>query len=220
MAQYGFQRSRITIIPNGIDTTDFKPATPQEKAMARAKLSLGPATFVAFYAGRLGPGKGVEYLIKAWKTNNTPGSVLYILGKGPGEYEYRNLSAGDNTIRFEGWKDNIRPYLLAADVFVLPSFAEGQPNSLIEAMACGLACIGADIGGINDMITNKVNGLLVAPGNISSLANALSFVLGNSGLRQQIGKAAREHVISHLSIEMIADKYREMYSNLTKGNSN
>jgi len=216
MVNYGFQGSKITVIPNGIDTNEFKPPSAQERLEARKKLSINSNAFVVIFAGRLEPAKGVEYLIDAWKTNSTPDAVLLLIGKGYLESGLRQRAASNKSIRFEGWAADIKAYFAAADVFVLPSLAEGMPNALIEAMACGLACIGTTIGGTTDLIENGKTGILVPQGNSGALAAALNKMHKQADFAAQLGLSASAFTIQHLSIKFIAQQYELFYRSLTQ----
>jgi glycosyltransferase involved in cell wall biosynthesis len=214
MINYGFKGSKITVIPNGIDTNEFKPPSAQERLEARKKLSINSNTFVAIFAGRLEPAKGVEYLIDAWKTNNTPDATLLLIGKGYLEGELRQRAAGDKSIRFEGWTADIKVYFAAADVFVLPSLAEGMPNALIEAMACGLPCIGSDIGGTTELIIADKTGMLASPSDVKTLASAIERLQADTYLRARLGLSARQFIEKGFSIDSINMCYIELYTHI------
>jgi len=215
MIANSFGEENIRIIPNGVDTEVFKPPLEAARSNARVKLSLLAGSFVAVFAGRLEPGKGVEHLIDAWKMNKTPGAMLVILGKGSIEKSLQQRAVADSSIRFQGWADDIYEYFASADCFVLPSSGEGLPNSLIEAMSCGLPCIGTDIGGIRELITDKTTGLLIGVGDVPALANALSYIQTNPDHALRMGIAARAFAIQNLSIGHIAEQYEHIYAVLT-----
>jgi glycosyltransferase involved in cell wall biosynthesis len=88
----------------------------------------------------------------------------------------------------------VRQYLQDADVFVLPSFAEGIPVVLMEAMASGVVCVSSPVNGIPELIENGHTGLLSAPGDVEQLARSLMTLIQDAPKRQQLAKAAREKV--------------------------
>lgn len=102
-------------------------------------------------------------------------------------------------------------WLAQADVLVLPSYHEGLPISLIEAMAAGLAVIGTSVGGIPDLITHEDNGLLVPPGDPAALASALAGLIQNGEQRCVLGARARERACAHHDIEHYAGELAEIY---------
>ncbi len=212
LTRHGFPAQRISIIPNGIDTNEYGPISTEERLAFRRELSLGNAAFVTVFVGRLEAGKGVEQLIDAWKLFNKPEAVLLIVGTGSRKEQLKERAGGTSGITFAGWTQRTTAYLSAADCFVLPSFGEGLPNSLIEAMSRGIACIGSDIGGINELLTDKANGLLVKPGDVAALAEAIAVIEKDPAYALKLGAAAREYVCAHLSIGIIAGKYLELYN--------
>ena len=92
---------------------------------------------------------------------------------------------------FEGFQENVRAYLQAASVFILTSHREGLPLSIVEAMACGLPCIVTDVGGNAEAITHQVHGLVVPPGSVSGVADAISYLATHPSERAQMGAMAR-----------------------------
>jgi glycosyltransferase involved in cell wall biosynthesis len=119
---------------------------------------------------------------------------------------------GSESVRFTGWKQNTADYLRASDIFILPSLGEGLPNSLLEAMACGLTCMSTRIGGISELITDGKNGLLIEPGSVSAVFEGLHRAASDPGAAAAMGKEARKRMMAGFSIENIAKKYTELYS--------
>jgi glycosyltransferase involved in cell wall biosynthesis len=106
--------------------------------------------------------------------------------------------------------------LQASDFFVLPSAAEGLSNALLEALAVGLPCAATAVGGTPDVVVDGGSGLLVQPDQPHKLRAALSALLADSGLRQRMGKQARETILARYSLENTADKLALLYRHLTK----
>ncbi|MHB9156138.1 MAG: glycosyltransferase family 4 protein [Endomicrobiales bacterium] len=216
LVRAGFDRAKIQVIPNGVSTEIFSPASQGEKKTLRQALGIPGNATVVIYTGRLEPGKGLETLLDAWPRAAGAQAHLYVLGTGSLEQTLRSRASGEGEIHFTGWKRNTVDYLRAADIFVLPSFGEGLPNSLIEAMSCGLACVATDIGGVTELITSGKNGVLVAPGDAPQLAAALTRLITAPEARALLGKEARAHAESTLSIGRTAGQYRELYARLTR----
>src|SRR5690606_12083170 len=99
----------------------------------------------------------------------------------------------EDRVRFTGWvdQDAVRDALAAADVMVLPSYAEGLPLSVLEGLAHGLAVISTPVGAIAEVVEDGVTGLLVQPGDVAGLALALERVIGDPALRARLGAAGR-----------------------------
>jgi Glycosyltransferase len=167
------------------------------------------------YTGRLEPGKGLETLIDAWGLLPKDSARLLILGTGSLEGTLKSRASRDERIIFPGWKENAADYVKAADIFVLPSFGEGLPVSLLEAMSCGLACVSTQIGGVTELIRNGENGVLVKPGEPEALAGELKKLINDPAARERLGKAARVFVENNMSMEKVTATYAELYLKLT-----
>lgn len=216
--KHGFDRERVYVIANGVETSVFSPAGIAVKSALRQQLGLPARAKIALYAGRLEKGKGLETLIEAWKAPAIaaagPAAVLVIAGAGTLLKKLKTSAEGAKNIIFAGWQDDISSYLKASDIFVLPSSGEGMPNSLLEAMACGLGCVGTDIGGIRELISNRSSGLLFEPGNAPALAEAIARFLTDEKLLSDCGTNARETILKAYSIERVTEAYVGLYGKL------
>lgn len=215
LLDHGFAPERIARIPNAVDTDRHQP--PADRAAA--KRALGLAGRLVTFAGRLDPQKGLTTLLEAWERVAVEDrkATLLLLGKGPQEAGLRALAERlriTARVRFAGEQGDIRPYLEASDIFVLPSVAEGMSNGLLEAMATGLPCVATGVGGSADLLTEGVNGLLVPPRAPSSLAAALLRLLRDPGLAATLGAAARWTVEEGYAIEQIATRYLTLYQEM------
>ena len=114
-----------------------------------------------------------------------------------------------------GWVDDVRPWLLAADILVFPSYREGFPNVVLEAGAMGLPAVVTDINGSREIITDGVNGLIVPPATVAPLAEAVARLLTlPSHALAEMGRAARLNVRRHYSRPYIWQCLKEYYSSL------
>ena len=111
--------------------------------------------------------------------------------------------------------DEIVQYLGESDIFVLPSFAEGVPVSIMEAMACGIPVVATFVGGVAELVENEINGLLVFPSDIEGLSNAIEKYLNDSNLRQSIVQKAREKIIAEYNINVEVDKLASLFKQNT-----
>ena len=173
----GVSRDRIRIVMNGVDAALFRP---QDRAAARAALALPASGPLALYVGNLKPEKGVLDLAAAWSRVTVPGATLAIVGGGPAQAALAEATAafGDR-VRLVGPQalDSIPTWLAACDVLTLPSHAEGTPNVVLEALACGRRVVATTVGGIPDLITSPALGELVEPHTPDALAAALARAL-------------------------------------------
>ncbi len=108
-------------------------------------------------------------------------------------------------------QDNIQSYYKNADVFALASFAEGIPVVLMEAMAMEIPCVATRINGIPELIEDGVNGLLVAPSDVSGLAAALEKLMDSEELRRTLGSAGRIRVQQEYELSQSADRLAEVF---------
>jgi glycosyltransferase involved in cell wall biosynthesis len=161
----------------------------------------GCETTVILSLGRVGKRKGSFDLIKAFSqlpTQARQSSKLVLAGDGDlkeAEALIESLNLKDN-VSLTGWLDSQQrnQLLEQADIFVLPSYNEGLPLALLEAMAWSLSVITTPVGGIPEVITDQVNGLLIQPGDIEGLSLALSKLISNAELRNTLGEHARKSV--------------------------
>jgi glycosyltransferase involved in cell wall biosynthesis len=171
---------RATVLPNGVDLARFSPGSATE---ARRTLGLEAGTRLILYVGRLAPGKGLTTLLRALRLVRVtePAARLAIVGGGPlARWLVRRVRAaglaGAVHLAGEVSHDAVVPWLRAADVLVLPSTAEGFPNVVREALACGRPVVATLVGDLPRVVTPAV-GRLVPPEDPAALARALVDVL-------------------------------------------
>jgi L-malate glycosyltransferase len=201
----------IARMASGVDAETFRPGPSAVEAQ------LLPRPRVIF-TGRLHPQKNLPLLLEAWRDVAARSSASLIL-VGPGN-DRLELTAQANTlgiadrVQFVGSVDNPAEYLRAADVFALPSVAEGMSNSLLEAMATALPCVVSGIGGNTDLITDGQTGRLVVDGTAASWAQALSELIDDPTSAQRLGAAARRRVDTEFALGVVVDRYLDLYRRL------
>jgi glycosyltransferase involved in cell wall biosynthesis len=207
---HGVAPDRIFEIPYGVDCRVYRPADERERERLRRELAL-PASPVVLYVGRLSHVKRVETVVEALV--GAPGAMLVVVGDGPERPALERRARGgglEERVRFVGFSDRVPDYLRAADVFVLPSRAEGMSNALLEAMACGLACAATPVSGSKELLSDG-RGVLVEEGDVDAWARTLAELSRNEALRARLGVAASRHVRANFSIERQADRLAEAY---------
>lgn len=220
LIEYKFPEKRMEKIPNGVDIKKFSPVNKNIKEKLKGFLNL-PGNKIATFAGRLELGKGLEILLSAWQKiiSLYPDAHLSILGKGSLKSILQNKARElhiDKQVTFKGEVENVDEYFKASDIFILPSFAEGLSNALLEAMACGLPIVATNIGGTKEVIENDVNGILVEPKNPEELAQAISSLIRDEKRAQRLGRNAQKTVKESYSLDRISKKYIQLYSQLLK----
>lgn len=158
------------------------------------------------FVGRLARVKCVDVLLQAMSelSKADQGFVLEIVGDGEERQRLQELAVDlglHERVRFLGAcnPDQVRARLMEADVFVLPSLAEGVPVVLMEAMAAGVPVIATRVGGVSELVEHGRTGLLVPPGQVSGLAHALQQMIDDAPLRQRLSQAAYEHLKQHFN---------------------
>lgn len=165
---------------------------------------------------RLAPQKGLCYLIRAMKRviSSKPNTILVIAGDGPLRDELKVLAREENVLshtRFLGFVQNIGSLLRLIHVFVLPSWTEGLPITILEALLAGKAVVSTKVGGIPEVVENELNGLLVEPRDPDALADQILRLLNDDELRITLGDAGRRLVKDRFSIEHMVAKYCSIY---------
>ena len=194
--------SKLVIVPNYIQTDFFEPRV-SEKYVDRI-----------VFVGRLTKQKNLFNLISAIaKTEFT----LDIYGEGELQGALGRHAKNERArVNFMGIvPNNILPEILNCySCFILTSYFEGMPKTLLEAMACGLACIGTDVDGINELIEDGVNGVLCDT-HFQGIANAVTFLMRNPERRKCLGNAAREYVMRNYSVCNVAQKELRIYEQIS-----
>jgi glycosyltransferase involved in cell wall biosynthesis len=197
--------------PNVTCIANPMPMHPEPAAAGRRNTLL--------FLGRLERAKGVFDLVDAVAAlrQTHPDLRLVLAGNdvdGLGAYAAgRGLA---DAVQLTGWvgPERKRALLDTAAVFVLPSYAEGSPISLLEAMAAGLPSVATAVGGIPDVVADGVNGMLVEPGNVGMLAAVLRKLLDDRMLRSRLGAAARETVRLRFDADHVIGELEKIYASL------
>lgn len=192
--RYGARAAQVHTIVNGYNTSVFYP---QSQAAARRKLNVPAAAKLIVYVGRLVEAKGLRELLSAFETlaRENPHAVLAFVGDGTMGVELNTLvnrGAWADRVLLPGSQapEEVAVWLAAADTLCLPSWSEGYPNVVVEAIASGRPVVATDVGGTSEIV-NASNGLLVPPRNPVALANALREVLAREWDHAGIANAIR-----------------------------
>jgi len=204
----GVPASRVHRVAHGIDMRLFRPPAPGEAPALREGLGWPRDRVVCLYLGRLSLEKGALDLLDVWNRIRPAGATLVLAGPdmdghpwnvGPQAREFVRTHGLADSVTFHGPTDDAPRLLRAADVFVLPSHFEALSVAAIEASAAGLPIVATAVGGIGDYMVDGVNGVLVPPRDPERLADALTRVMADPGLRGRLGREARtraEHLFS------------------------
>lgn len=217
----GFNAKRIVQIPNGVDMNRFHPVQASEKNELRNILGLPVDKPIVLYAARLIYRKGFDILLKTWPAicKEFPECCLVVVGDGSAtavkELDEMSRTTDHSEIIYIGEVKDIASYLQCADIFIFPSRQEGLPNTLIEAMACGTACVASNIGGCTDLIEPGKTGILFTDGSAADLSNAVISLLPTRQEIADLGQNAFTHIKENYDINKVADQLNNLYISLT-----
>ncbi len=201
---------------SGVDASRFRP-DPQAREILRSRLELDKDCVVFLYLGRLHRDKGVLDLAAAFSRLADADAKLRLLVVGPDEDGMQAamqaaFGRAGAQARFAGYTDHPEQFMVAADVFCLPSYREGFGMVVIEAGACGVPAIGSRIYGITDAIEDGITGLLFGPGNVEELANCMSRLARDPALRLAMGERARARALRDFSAAEITGDLVKLYT--------
>lgn len=191
---------------NGIDTHYFSPKeinTKQRKAV-RDSLDIKPNDFVFSFVGRLVGDKGINELVAAFTTvhKNIPTAKLLLVGPYESDLDplqpttQHTIETHPNIIT-TGFQTDVRPYFSISDIFVFPSYREGFPNVVLQAVAMEVPCIVSDINGCNEIIQDEVSGAIVPPKQVTPLVKAMQAFYQNKNLCNTYAQKAKKYVQTH-----------------------
>jgi colanic acid/amylovoran biosynthesis glycosyltransferase len=191
---------KLEVCRLGVDTLQFP---------GDARPDTGGRPFVVLCVGRLTPAKGQHILLAAVATLRERGRDIHlrIVGDGVDRKSLERHVAAlalESRVTFEGpiAPDRIRDFYATSDLFVLPSFAEGVPVVLMEAMSMGLPVVSTTVAGIPELIRNGQDGLLVAPSDPGLLANAIERLMDDAELRSRLALSARERIADQYNLRV------------------
>jgi glycosyltransferase involved in cell wall biosynthesis len=194
------------------------PDVPGDRQPVRAELGLAPETVLLVALGTLIERKGHAVLLQslAELTRRHPGLSwhLAIAGDGPERERLAALAAEGGIaerVHLLGFRSDVANLLAAAEVFVMPSWWEGLPLALLEAMFAGNAIVASDVSGIPEAIPGPEYGILVPPRDAPALTAALADVLRDGTLRARLGQAAQARAREVFSVERMARDYERLY---------
>lgn len=198
---------------------------PKSGAREQIRQSWGLSDqIICLYAGRLSSLKGIRLAVEAVARvarEDVAPVHLVLIGSGS-EDETSDL---ERWIAVTGLADRFSIYaadphyqglLPAADIFLLPSFSEGLPLVLLDAMAAGLPCVASKVGGIPEVVEDNVSGLLVPAGDLDALTNAIGRLTADKSLRTRLGARARARIEASFTEERMVRSYTELYDRLSK----
>jgi glycosyltransferase involved in cell wall biosynthesis len=205
LKDFGFPAGKVKTIRNGVSVSEFVPAEDR-RSEVRERLRCSQDEFVLVCIARLSEQKRIDILLQALARVLREGvrCKCIIVGDGPLKNQLieqaRSIGLSGHVF-FEGFHEDVRPYLQAGSAFILTSDREGLPLSILEAMASGLPSIVTEVGGNAELITNRVDGLIVPRESVNATAEAISYLANHSEERAQMAKMARAKACEAFDIE-------------------
>ncbi|MEO5588443.1 MAG: glycosyltransferase family 4 protein [Gemmatimonadaceae bacterium] len=199
----------IEVIYNGVEASTYDSALPADLGIPGGALAVG-------FAGSFEARKGVRELVHAWReaAAAVPAAHLVLVGKGTLEAEMK-ASLGDTPrVHWAGYRTDMPAVLKALDVLVLPSYVEGAPNIVMEAMAAGVPVVATAVSGTPELVRDGIEARLLQPRDSGALARALVEVLSNEGLRKGFVSAASDRVRRLFGVGKMIDSYERMLTGL------
>jgi glycosyltransferase involved in cell wall biosynthesis len=216
----GIPANKIFVLPNGVNMERFSPGKTSRNV--RAELGLEDRVVIGF-VGNIRKYHGIELLPPLARLFRTSADKLHFLilgGEATGNLSKGALAAEglDDLFSFIGPVPNsaVPDYIAAMDVCVLPQFMwYGSPMKILEYGAMGKAIVAPDMENIRDLLIHGKTGFLFDPSDASALAHAIQTVSSDSDLRQQLGAAARAHILAHHTWSTNAERILKIYSQVT-----
>ena len=213
----GYQPRMVTCIRNGLDLQQVTTTRPPQEV--RRDLGIEPRALLIGTVGRLSAIKGQVHLLRAARRVMTsqPWARFLFVGDGPLRNELL-ISAAELQLAaccvFPGARHDVYDVMSAMDIFALPSLNEGIPMSLLEAMALGRPVVASAVGGIPEVIQDRVNGRLVPPGDETALADACLELATNRELARAMGERARQTIEDSFSHERCGSALLNVYQSV------
>jgi glycosyltransferase involved in cell wall biosynthesis len=190
------------------------PHVTRSREEIRSELGLSNTTALIVSVARLAPQKSLEVLFEAVQKMDK-NVLIAVIGEGPLRDELGRHVQGlgmSERVRFLGFRNDVADYVAAADVFCLSSVWEGVPLAAQEAILLGTPVVGTDVGGMRELISNKVSGRLVPSRDPEALGAALNEVLGEPGRARAYSTAALASLSERFSTDAMLTRLRDAYA--------
>ncbi len=199
----------ILIKSSGIDTDVFKPM-PKDKELLR-QLNFDSKPVVLMIA-RVIKDKGVQEFIDAADILKDKANFVYVGDMDKGN---KNAFMPDwKNVKYLGFRNDIKELISVCDIFVLPSYREGVPRTLLESGAMGKAIVTTDAVGCREVVDDDVNGFLVPVKNSIALADKIETLIDNKQLREKFGISIREKIVKEFDVKVVVEQYLKLYEKI------
>lgn len=208
---------KVTVIHNGLDIEDYhKPCDVEGK---RKELGVYDARHVIGTITRMEAQKAVHHFIAAISIvlQKFPDLKVLIAGSGPLKEEIKEMITRlslEGNIKLLGWRNDAPDVIAALDIFCQSSLWEGCPMVLLEAMANDKPIVATDVGGVREIVEDRITGILVPPADPNALAEAISRLLIDKVMAEGMGRSGRERVEQFFTLDLMLQRYERLYLDL------
>ena len=207
---------------NGIDTFYFsREASPKSRDEIRSEIGLTKDDFAFIFIGRIVRDKGMNELADAMRLLGRTHSDIKLILVGSFESELDPLASGNEdffkssfNVKYVGRQADVRPFLLAADALVFPSYREGFPNVVLQAGAMGLPSIVTDINGCNEVISEGFHGVIIPPRNLDALVEKMTWFIEHPEEVNEMALNSRDIIVSKYEQKDVWNSLLQMYKDL------
>ncbi len=200
----------VLIRSSGIDTKKFSPM-PKNRELLK-ELHIDESKLVVLMIARVIRDKGVEEFIKAAEILKDKALFLYA---GDIDKGNKNAFSPDwKNVKYLGFRKDIKDLISICDIFVLPSYREGVPRTLLEAASMGKAIVTTDTPGCREVVEDGFNGFLVSPKDSMTLASKIEKLIKNNKLRERFGYNSREKALKEFDVKIVVNKYIKVYEEI------
>ena len=215
-APHGIPADRFTVIANAVVPPQFQPLT---RAQVFERLKLPPRGALVGAVGRLWKQKGYRELIWSGELLRVAlkDVCVVIVGDGPEREQllhYRDQVGADEAVRFVGERSDAQELMTGFDLLWNGSLYEGQSNTILEAMACGVPVVASDIPGTRDLVVHELTGLLYPLGDVGRLTRITNQLLREPERRALMSVAAKQRIAQHFSLAGMVSQHAELYERL------
>lgn len=217
--------NRIYHTPNGVDSEKFKRPDEAESLTIRKQYNIPQDAQVVTYIGRMTREKGILEFLEAFDSVAENNEKAYALIVGPQLSSERDqlqtelkkrIASRSQQIQLLGYTDDVAGILKCTDLFCLPSYREGLPVSIIEAMMSGCAILTTNVRGCRELVKDGVNGFLVPPRNSKQLGSAMEYLLEHPKILKQFGLWSRFRALKYYTNDRMLTSIQTAYEDLLK----
>jgi len=214
----GFSEQKITSVPTGVDVKHFHPG---DRSRERIKLGLPLNKYIVGIVATLRSWKGHDDLLDAIPLLQQDDILFLIVGDGPRQLHLKqkakSLGLDTSKLLFVGQQQDVAPWFQSMDIAILPSYAnEGVPQSLMQAMACGIPVISTPVGSIEELVIDGVTGILIPKNSPKHISLSIDSLINDNKTKKRLIKAGTEHIKKHYTLDKMIERMERIMHKIVK----